>query len=626
MNQPPDALLQRKTALRALAVSSAARVVGAMPGSGFFIDSDLLLTCAHVAGNEGAAVEVFPIGKSQRHGTVEAVASDTSLDAALVRLAPQEASEETQAAAVLAWTNLIDDEGFALGFASYREADDRVVMEPGFSVKPFEFSFVTDASTQSPDVILIPGGIEVEGGLSGAAIVSESLGAVVGIVRYRRSTEAGTRGGAGTPIAALVENLVGLRGVLDRPPSATNPWRQRVMEFSGGTVGQLDSALLELRVSGNPINWTVELRGPADRSTIQEVTAQSLGEDVGRAVFGWLSRRAPNAVRDVDRCALLLGLAAFPGDIGRQLRALRDADVPFALRLRFQAESELQDIPWELAIIPETDDRIATIAGSATTRLAPWREQRPRVASTDIFHVAAIVPKLGADAQADQDLVSPFTSAGARTVDLIRSLYEGELDSKLPRDGFIDVVHYVGLTKLSGQLLGVVLVDPKGNERGMTVEELAKTAADRGARLLVVESRDMPERMARVPLASPSDYRDLLQGTLETIVFTQYPVETVSLGTFNRILYQKLEVPGTTIESAVQSARAMTTSALARERDAAAYGAFIVVTHDGGSPFLLRPSAARSATTDSPGSARAGSESPTAPRPELRLGRGEKKQ
>src|SRR5207249_674282 len=102
----PDKL----STLRELLKTCSAQVVGetGARGSGFFVDERLLLTCAHVAGeNEGAQVEVRPFGGTPRPGTIRALRPGNALDLALVDV--QAVAGEDSPPAVVLDETLVDD-------------------------------------------------------------------------------------------------------------------------------------------------------------------------------------------------------------------------------------------------------------------------------------------------------------------------------------------------------------------------------------------------------------------------------------------------------------------------------------------------------------------------------------
>lgn len=193
---------------------------GGLHGTGFFIDRDLVLTCAHVVGAKaGHEVRVHLVGGAERKGVIKKYLPGNELDIALVEVHLR--PEDPPPTAVVLESFLTDNiDYYAVGYP--REA---LTGSAGLQ----EISYRTNASYEVDNVTprtisLQSGGALILPGMSGGALLSSQSGAVVGIVQWSNELE-GDKGGGAIPVNRVAQHFTEVSERVARPPAATRAWR-----------------------------------------------------------------------------------------------------------------------------------------------------------------------------------------------------------------------------------------------------------------------------------------------------------------------------------------------------------------------------------------------------------------
>ena len=563
---------------------------GGDQGTGWFVDTDLVMTCAHVAGTTDTPVTLRLFGGVERTGQVIESAPIDGGDVAMIRLAPLDppsAGGEWQPALSIARLKQTSRIAVAPGFPGYKDVGGLVTGM--FRVVELDMTVVTDPNSNTPVSAQLAG--EVDGGLSGSPVISLPDHRVTALVRSQAPLPSGLRGGLAIPIDVAAQHLPTLAALLEQPPVATSAWLR--------LTGQLDNApprrRIDLAFVGDACRWTV---GEPSGALQPEVTVRELGDTVGRAVFGWLSGRRPRSPDEVKLSGELLGVALLSGAAGQRVWSRARTGAAADVRIMFRDADELQDAPWELATITASEECLSTRSGSTFTRVDADAAVAGGAAELPSLLVLPLGPYGLVRERDDGAETDPIGTKGYydRVRFASRAKNPGYVDEvAITAEGGVtpSIVHYAGFVRVDRDGVSELLIQSADGNDFLQLTQLAADCADAGVRLLVVESLSPRPQLDWGPAPPPSSYLGLLAGSLEAIVFTQFGVSDRMLRRFNGELYKQLSA-GESVERAVQAARAVMRKNNKKD-EPSAFGSFAVITGPGGGPQLLRPWAAEAA-------------------------------
>jgi hypothetical protein len=583
-------------ALRNLLFECTALITGADGGrgTGFFVDDGLLLTCAHVvAGPKGTAVKVKPEGRAERPGKVVQYLKGVLVDLAVVEAEGVE-GEAIQPAVVL--DRLLSDQVmyFAVGYP-------KGVIDPNPGSEELEYKgHRRRGEVETSLLIFDDNQPAVTKGLSGGAVLNPETGAVVGLIQYT-NRETDPSGGGAIPIERAYSKLDTIKALVDRPPLAASRWKELLGEAAWTALGKPPSGVvpLDLTIKRDGATWTVCLDDGGETA----MSAQNLVPDVATALFKWAQWRRIRGTKDVDLLGRLLGSAVFPPPVAKRIAA-RSLSDELLVRLRFtddqkrdDEEEYLANVPWEFATI-ERAGRVARLAadrGVALVRLANHQqpdqvtigapETKARVLGIVIAPdelVGQMPTALYNGRPVPWPARTEITGALEQAVKANRGMTFAPLENpgptalkerleQLGAGGGIDVVHYIGFCRHSGDM--ALAAPGPGGVVWRSAEEVLGWIFSSGARLVVIEFAVPPLGDDLEPL-SPSRLLTL-RGRTNAVVFTRYPVHPWQFAMFNTRFYLALE--SKPVELAVRDARLQ----LAGDQplnDAASFGWFTLIT------------------------------------------------
>jgi Trypsin-like peptidase domain len=574
---------------------------GTSQGSGFFIDERLVLTCAHVVKRpKGTVVTVQPFRREPRTGTILEIFPDNTEDLALIEV--DATTEADPQPAVLLDDKLTDNiDYYAVGFPKddlYGDVGLEERKYTGTARKPIEVSPVSLLSFQA-------GGPAITKGLSGGAVLHSDSGAVVAVVQYSADQQ-GTAGGGAIPVLRAADRFDAVKERLRYPPMATREWRDAIGRDRWVGLGKPWgwNSTLELYISGSRSKWQV--RVDPDDEVPYEVTVKNLPDEVSEALFRWAQRGRVRDVQEVKLLGRLLAGALFPPSVAQRMATARQAD-ELLIRLRFEEETTLMNVPWEFATVSVNGQdkhvavepgvsflRVADHPDDATVRIAPkpppcrvlgivvqpsgWQDMMPKLEDGDQEvnwpKEGELLANLRLAVQSQQDLsfVQPEDPTPAAIEELVATADMAPFD----------VVHYVGFgRRLMNGEAGIAVSDGLDDVEWRSLNDLFEWAAAARARMLVVEFA-LPRATTDPEPIRPDAFLPGLRDTVNAVVFTQLPVHPKQFHIFNSKLYKELNA-GRPVESAVQAARgdASKNRMLA---DAACFGWFTLVT--GRQPYM----------------------------------------
>jgi hypothetical protein len=585
------------------------RVNGRPAGTAFFIDDERLLTCSHVLPRYGK-IEIEP-GNS---GPIPAdvVARDEEKDRELAILAVPAGSVRGESCVVLGRG---PHEGGCLMVAF----QDEPGMGPGPGLEPVNIRTRPHWGYQNRVTMLrIEEDRRITPGMSGAPVMSKENGTVVGVVRTTENPSRALGGGA-IPIswaAAASDGEVApvLRGLLDSSKQAMIKWRNALGYDNWQSLGRpwdLGEACVDLRVSGKRKCWQISL----DQVTApgHSRTGPDLGEDIAEALFDWAQRRRIRERDEVRLLGPLLAAALFPASAVAHLSKISSVN-DVLVRLHVDSGIELADIPWELAAVPEVEDRSGARGqlGGRTSFLATdsrFRFVRAMKSAADslpfspaakpadvkVFAVVAqpsawhrrypaLYPRRGGDSYSwpEQEVMARELGIAVKgngfSLELCAQGLWSEMSEAL-QTGEYSVLHFMGVGRsdASGPEIALVQGGSHGKENWTAVREVVDLAAEHGVRLIVFELLLPPERLGIKPLTH-SAVGDVIRGSVKALVLTHLPVHPDQCAGFNRSFYQTL-ANGETIGRAVQKGREVLDLDMPVD-DAAGFGWFTVSTGD----------------------------------------------
>lgn len=319
------------------------QVDGASKGTAFFLSNTLLLTCHHVVDGRDE-VDVVPSGRKARRATVVQPNPGKQADLALLRVEIVD-SEEAPPSVLIQTPVLIEGDYFVAGFP--REQGEEAGLE-AFTVKGHR----RDGQDGSVDVLELQAGKQITFGMSGGPVLSLDHGAVVGVTRKSKDTEAALGGGA-VPMSKATEAYPEVAQLLSDPPVAVRRWRDTL----GPTQWQLLTALpwemtkhIDLVLTGSRNKWCIKSEVTPEDGEL--LSAPNLGDDLTDAMFRWAQRRRLSGRAEVNLLGRLLAKALFPAAVSSDLKVLGQAD-QVTVRLHIGRDRDLADIPWEFAGVPD---------------------------------------------------------------------------------------------------------------------------------------------------------------------------------------------------------------------------------------------------------------------------------
>jgi hypothetical protein len=574
------------SAVRKLLFESSAQIrgVGGAKGSGFYVDDHLVLTCAHVVnGAEKAKVRILPFRRAARDGRILRSLPGDAADVALVEVDRVD-GEEPQPAVVLD-ARLDDQVGYyAVGYP-------KGTFDPEAGIEELQYlghrRLAGDAISQ---LILDAGQAAVTPGISGGAVLNPSTGAVAAIVQYTNRSKEPLGGGA-IPLERAAAMLEEIAKLVDDPPLAAKRWKEALGEDAWMRLGKRmhQGRTVDLSITRSGTAWKVRVAPQADET---EMTGQQLPAEVAEALFQWAQWRRIRSPREVNLLGRLLGFAAFPPAVLDRI-ARGSLSEELLVRLRFDANEDLADVPWEFASVPR-GGKLTTLAaeeGLALVRVGNHEGPEEEAVSPPDggVHVLGIVmaPDLWHDRMPEPQIASETiewppveaittrlrqaVEAGGMTftslVNPMKFLLENNLSPRSPKPP--DVIHYIGFCR-DGDL---ALSNGEGGVDWWDVQDVLAKMSESGARMIVLEFA-LPPSGNDWDAVPPRDLLTLRRKVC-ALIFTRYPVHPRQFAHFNDVLYSALAKES--VESAVQRAR---TSVAANKplSDAAGFGWFTLVT------------------------------------------------
>jgi hypothetical protein len=563
---------------------------GVSRGAAFFVSNTILLTSYHVV-EERADLTIQT--RRGRTPSVAVIAPNPGRDddLALLRVAIED-SDPGQPAV------LLDDSIEAKDYyvVGYPDEQGQGPGQEGFYVEGHDRAVIHG----TPVLLQVEAGKIVTYGMSGGPVLNMDTGAVAAVIRSSKNPNEALGGGA-IPVARVFQHYPELAEFGRNAPVAVERWRNVLGPELWRLRGQAweIATEIDLTIGGTRNAWSIASKVISEEGVTR--TASDLGEDLTEAMFRWAQRRRLSTRDEVELLGRLLEKALFPAPVEHHLRALSEAD-HLTLRLHVDPSCGLDDIPWELACVPDSseflsahptyrlvrvDDRVDPADPSPTPEeirvlsfsgLAPERWQYPAASFGDERDGPPTVERIAGNLA--ESLAGPafsHTDLGEQTE---------ELQELLGAQSY-DVLHYIGVGKLSadGQRGELSLVDEFGAPWFLDMQELLKWARQAGVRLVVLQFTGPPigERFESVSLSSLGE---LVGGGIEAVVMTRFPVHPRQFAVFNRWLYQYLG-QGRTLEDAVQQGRVKLKQAPVVD-DWAGFGFFTLIT-DGSAEIRLAP-------------------------------------
>ena len=543
-------------------------------GSGFFIDRDLLLTCAHVVGAKGSMITVQPFGEEARDGEVIAHEPGPAIDLALVRV-PNPLLGSAQPAVVLDRQIADGATYFAVGYPK-----NVIIGDAGQE----EIAYHGHGRRVDDEVTLLDleaGQASVTPGLSGGPVVSSESGTVVAIVQYRGEAAPAAGGGA-IPIGRAAATFEQVQALLAEPPVAAREWRgtlgrDRWLSLGhewGGWAVRVDVKLL-----GDRREWTVRIQATGAEEVSETYNVRNLPDEIPTGLFNWAERRRIGDRKEAALVGRLLSGAMLPIGITPIFSGTQQPD-DVLVRLEVDASSQLFDVPWEFMTVgdPGSERHLATEDGFGFARIVP-REAPNAVDIGPAFADAAVLgivvqppawdrqmpvlrlPDRPVDWPKSPELVRRLERAVAASQRLKFRALENPTPNDLEdavRDEMgdsltLEVVHYVGFGKTEAGEAKIAMLNTRGDVEWRAIEDLFEAVHQSGARFLLVEFL-LPRSGTQPEPVRPSAFKAALRGRLNAIVLTQFPTHPDQIEAFDEDLYKGIGL-GLPIEKAVQHAR-----------------------------------------------------------------------
>ena len=528
-------------------------------GAGFFVDAEFLLTARHVVG-DADEVDVQPFGATPRRGQVlPAPNGCDDLDVALVRV--ELAADELPPPAVLIRESIESGPHRAVGFPSEDLYTDE---DPGLEPRAFTGDPVLDPSTKRVKRLRLTGG-QLKQGFSGGAVLSESSGAIVGIVDYSENPTSDV-GGAAIPIGVAVEHFEELRELVARPPfETTKRWRDILGRERWERLDLVwdPQRQLDIYLSGDRSTWQIGLL--PDTAGRRPRTVRDLGDEMSEVLVRWARSSGRRDKSEVQLLGRLLTAAVLPDEVGRHLpTAAASGCEPVLVRLHVDADSTLAELPWEFATVPHKDDEFLAAQDGYMLSRVDSGDVTPTYEPSTTSSVLAVVvqppavqtglpavvvnTKLQAWPTIDEvcaDLREAVTTGDKLTIEPLLNPEKDALDSATAETAQHLIVHYIGFGFSDKNGPFIYLADGDGDMKPFPATEILESIAQCRPKLVVLEfglpplyNRDDPIGPEVVTAA-----RDLGMPAM----VTSRPVHPSQYKRFNQALYGQLR-NGATIE------------------------------------------------------------------------------
>jgi len=570
---------------------------GRSRGAAFFVSNTLLLTSLHVVtGQRKIEVVVEPGQEPVAAELVEPNPGEAD-DLALLRIALDKATAVQPA--VLLDSELAGGDYLAVGYPA----------EPGRPAGR-ELIRVTGRARNEGGVdawLQLEAGQIITFGMSGGPVLNRRTGAVVGVVRTSRSPNDALGGGA-VPMSTVFARYPELAEFGRDAPIATRQWRDAIGLKNWQLRGQTweMATRVDLALSGSRNAWRITSAVTSEEGAAR--TASDLGDDLTEAMFRWAQRRRFSASDEVDLLGRLLAKALFPQAIEAHLAALSAAD-QLTVRLHVRDGSGLEDVPWELANIPGQQGFLAADPRYRLIRVDDRAPVRPPQLPREKLRVLGVTGLVGegydlpAVGYGDRDVPWPslreihdqFTrlfQGPGYDFTLVPSASAYELTTALgteQENPKYDVLHYIGVGKSEDGRARLSTVEPYEPSYKDVCEVLA-LARENGVRLVVLEFTGAAGDHRRDPVVL-SSLGQVIDGSIEGLVMTRFPVHPRQFTHFNTGFYQRLE-SGATLADAVQDGRRRLQVTPLGD-DAAGFGCFTLVTGPSSDVRLLAQQGAR---------------------------------
>jgi hypothetical protein len=562
---------------------------GVPVGSAFFVDHRTLITCNHVVSGYERC-EVKPYERVERKAVVAFPYPE--IDVAVLH--SEAVIDEPAPPCVLLHPDAT--EGHCL-VAGYPRIDG---MEPGLEVFQMTSHWRNDPDGALLDVRL-EAGKKITSGMSGGPVVDLATGAVTAVVRWSEDVNDALGGGT-TPIRTALPLSPELKALANNPPAAVKQWRNVLGPENWAALDKEWelNARIDLRISGGRRQWRISM--DQTQAAAHDLTIRDLGEDVAEALFRWAQRSRIRQKEEVELLGRLLASALIPPSVAEHLRTVENANV--LVRMHFEPENNLADIPWELAAVPGRNDQfLAAETGFRLVRVGHGQCQyHPPAKDEHNITVVAVVaqpqwtfPDVTGEKRSDPYRWPAIDRISQSLTDAIQrngfSLHadktfvspawfdvRDEIESRSDdwrKDGGHWIFHYVGIGMMRRDGPQISFVDEDDVDEWEAVADVVETAARHGASLVVLELMLPPDGRNCDPV-TPSSLGNVISHNLGAVVLTHLPVHPLQLKSFNQVFYQRLK-SGEPVEVAVQRARNKLQGDKPVE-DAACFGWFTLIT------------------------------------------------
>lgn len=602
-------------ALQQLVKKCTARVRGpnqrAGGGTAFFIDDRHLITCKHVV-KANKLVDVEPYERASRPGKV--IAEDTERDLALLEIEPVE-GEPAQPAVALHEALAQRGRFLLAGYPQDPQAPG------GLEVREYSGGRRDDNSGRLMNLAL-DAGENVTFGQSGGALVDVASGAVVAIARYSKAPK-GILGGGCVPISTAAACFDLVRRHVDYPPNAVREWRDALGEAAWIDLYHVWTmrTSLDVHVGGSRNRWRVDVEkglqsAGDDKDPVRDGTIEDLGDGVAEVFFEWAHRSEIHSASQVKLFGRLLSEALFRPRLKGEFETALPSDET-VVRLLVEG-TELVDVPWELAALPDGDESfLATDKRVRLVRAADLPERPPPQAPSASARAIGIVVKSeesvnGVDgSHGDAGYLKAAMYSGA----IVAPELEDEQESPLENPGFyeaecalgtpVEIVHYQGYGRYAatpgeGATAELAFIDDNDDMRWVPAARFLDSVASSGARLLVLEFLTPPRMpgLERIPTSALM----AIQST-EAMVFTSAPIQSSQARVFNEHFYRALGKYRTVAEAVQEARRVLMVNSPAN--DYAGFGWFTLAMRGNSdmriaSPTQNAPTSSRASTEQTP--------------------------
>src|SRR5215813_9593740 len=367
--------------------------------------------------------------------------------------------------------------------------------------------------------------------MSGGPVLNTAAAAVTAVVRSSKDPM-GALGGGAIPISKAAEAFGQVKQALNHPPLAVRKWRDALGKEVWQQLGRgWDMhARVDLRVLGSRSSWRITTESAVEPE--QPITLNDLGDELTEAMFRWAQRRRISATEEVELLGRLLAKALFPGDVAKRLAVLGNAD-KVLIRLHIPPGSDLADIPWELAAIPNekgrflaADDRFRFVRVVETAKPAaalPAESRRNRVLGVVGLPSKWKYPTVYREQNHESPkfdmmlnaLRSQLLGVGF-DLELLENPQPDEVLETI-RDKSFDILHYVGFGRINRDgYVQLSMVDP--NQAAVAwsnISPLLGKAAESGIRLVILQfTMPLLEKVSDPVTVTPSALGDMLKGNI----------------------------------------------------------------------------------------------------------------